>query len=153
MSKTLRFKKCLSVAGTLAAWCLGVIFLVAGIGKLGSHDDFTLAIWQFDLISWEASAIAAYMLPWGELAAGVLLFMKRLRGIALPIALALLVIFTGALVTALVRGLDISCGCFGASAPDAGIGAAIVRNMVLIALVLVSWMEYKQHRSKIATSL
>ena len=57
------------------------------------------------------------VLPWLELCSGVLLVTGLWLRASAGIATALFGVFTLAVLSALLRGLDISCGCFGTSSP------------------------------------
>jgi putative oxidoreductase len=71
-------------------------------------------------------------MPWLELICGVLIIVGLLlRGSAVIIGLMLL-IFIVALSSALVRGLDISCGCFSVSDEHGVAVDLLVRDIFLL---------------------
>lgn len=94
---------------------LGIIFLYAGIEKIIAPREFAVAIYNYRLLpDWPVNMLAV-ILPWLELSvAACLISGIYVRGAALLSAL-LFLIFAVALATNLIRGLDISCGCFGGS--------------------------------------
>lgn len=94
---------------------LGIIFLYAGVEKIIAPREFAVAIYNYRLLPDQAINPLALILPWLEvfLAAGLIAGIY-VRGASLISAL-LLMIFALALTVNLVRGLDISCGCFGAA--------------------------------------
>ncbi len=98
----------LAVAGLLAA---------AGGMKLGDPEAFALAIANYHLLPRQALQPLAYLLPLLELAAAGALFQRPLRGAGWRLSCGLFATFSLAVGLALVRGLDISCGCFGGSSP------------------------------------
>jgi uncharacterized membrane protein YphA (DoxX/SURF4 family) len=106
------------VARVIALICrlaLGIIFLYAGIEKIIAPQEFAVAVYNYRLLpDWSINMVAV-ILPWLEafLAAGLITGIY-VRGSALLSSLLFLV-FAIALTTSLVRGLDISCGCFGGS--------------------------------------
>ncbi|MEN6331744.1 MAG: MauE/DoxX family redox-associated membrane protein [Smithella sp.] len=92
---------------------LGVLFLYAGVGKIISPQEFAVAIYNYQLLPDGAINLLAVVLPWLEiLLAAALIAGIYVRGASLLSALLFLV-FATALSINLVRGLDISCGCFG----------------------------------------
>jgi uncharacterized membrane protein YphA (DoxX/SURF4 family) len=91
---------------------LGLTFVFASIDKISDPSTFAKAITNYKLISGSLSLIVATVLPWVELLCGLaVLSGMYLRGGAFLLFL-LLSAFTLAVITGLIRGLDISCGCF-----------------------------------------
>ncbi len=91
---------------------LGLTFIAASIDKIAEPTLFAKAIANYKLITGWPILLAATFLPWVELLCGLLVVAGLyLRGSSLLLC-ALLSAFTVAVVTGLVRGLDISCGCF-----------------------------------------
>ena len=62
----------------------------------------------------------AITLPWIEIVAGVLLVIGLWARAAAFMCVGMNVVFIIAIISALRRGLDISCGCFGGGAEAAG---------------------------------
>jgi len=94
---------------------LSIIFFYAGIEKIINPGDFAVAIYNYQLLPDCAINLSAIFLPWLEVfIAASLVAGIYTRGAALISALLFLT-FATALTINLVRGLDISCGCFGAS--------------------------------------
>jgi uncharacterized membrane protein YphA (DoxX/SURF4 family) len=90
---------------------VGLLFIFASIDKIANPEAFAASIANYKLMSPFLTTASATVLPWIELLAGfALLFGIFHRGGAFILAV-LLVIFTAAIVSALIRGLDISCGC------------------------------------------
>ena len=94
---------------------LAIIFFYAGIEKIIDPGDFALAIYNYQLLPDGTINLLAIFLPWLEvLIAASLITGICIRGAALISALLFLT-FATALTINLVRGLNLSCGCFGAS--------------------------------------
>lgn len=92
---------------------LAIIFFYAGIEKIINPRDFAIAIYNYQLLPDCTINLLAIFLPWLEvLIAASLIIDIYTRGASLLSAL-LFLIFATALTINLVRGLDISCGCFG----------------------------------------
>ncbi|MEN6621874.1 MAG: MauE/DoxX family redox-associated membrane protein [Smithella sp.] len=92
---------------------LGAIFLYAGIEKIIAPREFAVAIYNYQILPNTVINSVALVLPWLEviLAAGLIAGIY-VRGASLLSAMLFLV-FATALTINLIRGLDISCGCFG----------------------------------------
>jgi len=101
-----------STAITFLRIVLGLVFVFASINKLADPGAFAEAIGSYRIIAGTAALLVATVLPWIELLTGFgLLFGLFVRGSAL-LAMIMLFGFTLAVLSALWRGLDISCGCF-----------------------------------------
>lgn len=117
---------------------VGGIFLYAGLVKLRDPVAFAGSISAYRILPYFANFVLAAVLPWLEIICGALLVAgMRFRG-ATAVLLLLNFLFIGALVSVLVRGLDIDCGCFrqggGATSPWVALGRDI---LLMGALLLV----------------
>ena len=92
---------------------LSAVFVYAGVLKLRDADATLVAVFQYKLLSWEASGVFATALPFLEITAGLALWIPRLRLGACALCTGLNLMFIAALASAVVRNLDVSCGCFG----------------------------------------
>jgi putative oxidoreductase len=102
------------VALLLIRLLVGGVFLYAGALKAVETQDFARDIRHYSIIPWsDAILLLAVYLPWLEIFAGLAVIFRRLYLGALIAIVGMTIIFTGALTSAWVRGLDISCGCFG----------------------------------------
>jgi uncharacterized membrane protein YphA (DoxX/SURF4 family) len=112
---------------------LGALFMVAGVAKLVDPTQFATEIANYRLLPQLAPWLAV-VLPATEIVAGVVLAVAPLawrRGAALLVG-GLLVAFTVAVSGALLRGIDIDCGCFGSgSGPITWL--TLARNLALLA--------------------
>jgi uncharacterized membrane protein YphA (DoxX/SURF4 family) len=91
---------------------VGLAFVVASIEKIADPAAFGASIANYRILPDSMVLIPATFLPWLELLCGFcLLFGLMVRGSGLLIA-SMLLVFTAALLYAMARGLDISCGCF-----------------------------------------
>lgn len=117
---------------------LGLVFIIASIEKMADPAAFATSIGYYKLISHDIALIVATFLPWIELLCGMgLLFGVYLRGSSL-LAFLMLVVFTGGVLSALARGLDISCGCFTQDPAVGKIGVMkVVENSLLIVLSII----------------
>lgn len=103
----------------LLAFCrvaIGLVFAISSLSKARTIAQFSQAIFDFHLLSRRLSSLAASLFLCGELA--VVLLMAIGGALLLPgfiLAILLLLIFCAALASVLIRNLNASCNCFGAS--------------------------------------
>ncbi len=91
---------------------LGVIFLLACWHKILEPSAFALDIATYQILPLGLVNLLAIVLPWVELAAGLMLVLGfRTRAAALLVA-GMMTMFTVAIASAVAKGLDMSCGCF-----------------------------------------
>jgi len=92
---------------------LGVVFVVAAIDKIVAPDAFAESVYAYGLVPYAMINLFALIIPWLELVCGVFLVAGvRLRSCASLVSM-LLLFFIIAIIIALVRNLNIDCGCFG----------------------------------------
>jgi hypothetical protein len=127
----------------LLSWVLpgivGMIFLWAGISKLMDVSKFATDIYHYKLLPMGAARLLAVILPWWECALGIALgipFSSWQRSSIFG-AIGLLGIFSLALLAAGLRGLDISCGCFGTNNLHS-IGQALWLDGLMLGGLIVS---------------
>ncbi|HJY62920.1 MAG TPA: MauE/DoxX family redox-associated membrane protein [Ignavibacteria bacterium] len=96
----------------IARIVLGAIFVYASFDKMANPQDFLKVIENYKILPVQLANPLAIFLPWLELITGLLLIVGKWEKGALLIYNVLMVIFVIALSQALIRGLDISCGCF-----------------------------------------
>lgn len=95
-----------------ARWYLGALFVLASWHKIAVPHDFAIDVATYAILPLSLVNPVAIVLPWVELAAGLMLLLgARVRAGSLLVA-AMMVVFLAALGIALARGLDMSCGCF-----------------------------------------
>lgn len=92
---------------------LGFVFIYAGAEKISNPDNFALAISNYRLLPISSLNIFAITLPWIEIITGIFLVFGISVKENSAIILAMLLVFTLAIIISLLRGLSIECGCFG----------------------------------------
>ena len=92
---------------------VGGVFIYAGGLKMLDPVQLANDIDNYKILPWTPGVGLAFYLPWLEILCGLALIFRFLYRGALSILIALVVIFIGATIAAKVRGLDITCGCFG----------------------------------------
>ena len=132
-------------------------FILAALPKIQDPAAFATSVEGYRLVTGNLTVWIALALPWLELVAGFGLLIPQIRrGSALVITL-LLVAFILLHASAWARGLDISCGCFGADksnkAPD--YLWLILRNICLLVACTCVMIRDWQHgilREDVSTS-
>lgn len=131
---------------------LGVVFVYASYDKILHPQQFSLAVFQYQLLPDGLVNLVALALPWLELLIGLLLIIGMWMPGAALTAFSLLSAFIIILVINRIRGLDVHCGCFSTEATTGTAGIqTIVRDVVflLISLViLVAALSPKKGRAK-----
>jgi len=127
----------------IARLVLGGLFIFAGTAKIYDPGTFAVELDRYQLIPWKICVTIAYYLPWVEFLAGLSLFLKSFERGALLLITLLLSVFTLALASAMVRGLNIDCGCFGNAFASTGTILPILRNLVLLLFTGILWTKYR----------
>src|SRR5436190_18109152 len=92
---------------------VGGVFIYAGAIKVLDPVQFANDIDNYKILPWTIGVGLAFYLPWLEIFSGLALILRRLYLGGLSILTALISVFLVATIAAKVRGLDITCGCFG----------------------------------------
>jgi uncharacterized membrane protein YphA (DoxX/SURF4 family) len=119
-----------------ARWYLGGLFVSACLHKIAQPGSFALDVATYDILPLWMVNLTAITLPWVELAAGIMLLLgARVRPAAVLVT-GMMAVFIGALMVALARGLDMSCGCFASqgAAEDPISWLTVVRDSVWLGL-------------------
>ena len=129
----------IAIVGLGARIVVGALFVVAGVLKLGAGAAFVEEIANYQLASGLAG-LMAIALPSVEVLVGVVLAVgpRAWCRAGMLAAALLLVAFTAAMASALARGIDLRCGCFGSESATVS-GWTIARNVGLLALVGAAW--------------
>ncbi len=101
------------VVGTVARLGLAAVFLVSGVLKAIDPDGTYVAVRAYDVLPKAAVAVVAGVLPWLEIALGLLLLAGLATRAVAVAGAGLLVVFVAGVTQAWARGLSIDCGCFG----------------------------------------
>lgn len=121
---------------------VGGVFIFAAVLKLKDPQAFAGSVRAFELLPASADHLRhliTFAVPWCELLTGVLLVVGLWTRAAAALLACLLVVFIVGLSSILMRGMTVSCTCFGdfeipCKSP---VGAChIIRNSVLLAATL-----------------
>ncbi len=113
MSNT--FTRLRLIAERGAGLALAVVLLRSAAVHAGNPYYFLSSVYSYQIIGTEAGVYAAATLPAVQIALAVCLFFRWWARGAYVASAVLFAGFTVVQASALNRGLDISCGCFGAA--------------------------------------
>jgi len=100
------------------AFALAALFIYAGAEKISEPLQFADTIAAFAILPAVAINLLAAGLPIFEVGSGLLLLVPRIRRIGALAVVLISMVFFSALLSALVRGLVLDCGCFGTGPPS-----------------------------------
>jgi putative oxidoreductase len=115
---------------------VGGIFIYAGAIKALDPIRFASDIDNYKILPWFISVRLAFYLPWLEILCGVALITRRFYLGGLSILATLISAFVIATVAAKVRGLDITCGCFGHASKNWNFSTHLGLDLVLFGFVI-----------------
>ena len=128
------------------AFIVAGIFIYAGALKALDPVQFASDIDNYKMLPWPVSVALAFYLPWLEIFCALgLVFRFFYRG-ALSILSASIVVFTLATIAAKVRGLDITCGCFGHASQHWSFPSHLATNLAILAALLALFFAHVRKR-------
>ncbi len=141
-----RWRQLLPWLGTGARLILGGVWLAAGAAKVGDLAASGRAVAAYRLLPYESATVAGAVLPFVEIAIGVLLIVGLATRVAAIAAGLLLLAYLGGVTSVWVRGLRIDCGCFGGGGDLTGeqrpqYAGEIVRDIALF--VMAALLTYR----------
>ena len=113
------------------------IFIYAGVLKVLDPVQFANDIDNYKILPWPISVALAFYLPWLEIFCGLALVVRLFYRGALSILTVLILVFTLATTAAKIRGLDITCGCFGHASQHWSFPAHLATNLAILTALLV----------------
>jgi len=115
---------------------LGGIFIVAGASKIGHGAEFAAQIAGFRILPQLVIAPMALALPFLEVLLGGYLILGLFTRAAGWIAVLLLALFDAAIASAVIRGMTVSCGCFGPNDTTVTTWAEVARDAFFVLLAV-----------------
>ena len=114
---------------------LGGLFIIASLDKIADPAAFATSILNYKIVGPTLAMIIATILPSLELLCGLSLILGLYPRTSALLITLMLVGFTILIISALLRGLDISCGCFTQDPNASKIGyTKILENVGMIML-------------------
>lgn len=116
---------------------IGLVFVVAGIAKIGHATEFAAQIAGFRLLPQPVIAPLALALPFLEVLLGGYLVVGLFTRASAWTAALLFALFDAAIASAVVRGMTVSCGCFGPNDTTVTTWPEVARDAVLVVIAIV----------------
>src|SRR6266699_2909600 len=127
---------------------IAAIFIYAGVLKALDPVQLAHDIDHYKILPWAVGVGLAFYLPWLEISCGLALIFRLFYRGALWILAVLVVVFLVATIAAKVRGLDITCGCFGHASQHWNFSAHLALDLVLlVALIILLLRSGRDFRS------
>jgi putative oxidoreductase len=125
---------------------VGGVFVYAGVLKILDPVQFANDIDNYKTLPWFVSVRLALYLPWLEILCGLAVIFRFFYRGGLSILTALIAVFIGATVVAKMRGLDITCGCFGHASKNWNFSTHLILDLLILlaALALFSRVRHDQ---------
>ena len=117
---------------------IGGLFLAACFHKILNPMNFALDIATYQMTPLFLINIMAVTMPWIELFVGIMLISGFKVKPATLLALGMMLMFTIAKTSVVLRGMDMSCGCFASSSMDSDpiTWKSVTENFVYIILLI-----------------
>jgi len=119
---------------------LALYFVISGLDKISDLTGFAQSIENYKIMPLYVVNIIAIVVPWIEVIAGGLLLLGIYIKENSTIIFSLLIVFTLAVISAVLRNLDINCGCQGT---NGGQKVGILKIIENIALIIVAFLSIK----------
>ena len=117
------------------------IFIYAGAIKALDPVQFASDIDNYKILPWPVSVALAFYVPWLEIFCGFALITRLLYRGVLSLLTVLILVFTLATIAAKIRGLDITCGCFGHASQHWSFPAHLATNLAILAALVLLWVS------------
>ena len=129
----------------IAEFIVGGIFIYAGVIKALDPIRFASDIDNYKILPWTIGVRLAIYLPWLEILCGLALIARRLYLGGLSILTVVISIFIVATIAAKIRGLDITCGCFGHASKNWSFTTHLALDLVLLGALLLLVHSSSRH--------
>jgi uncharacterized membrane protein YphA (DoxX/SURF4 family) len=133
---------------------IAAIFIYAGVLKALDPVQLAHDIDHYKTLPWAVGVGLAFYLPWLEIFCGLALIFRLFYRGALAILTALVVVFLVATIAAKVRGLDITCGCFGHASQNWSFPTHLALDLaILVALAALCYSSVARARANASPTL
>lgn len=129
--------KPIELARWVARLAVAGVFVLAAVPKLLDPASFAEAIDNYRMMPPTWTGPLATVLPPIELVAALAIVLGPHRRGAALVAAGMLAVFALGIGQALLRDINIDCGCFGNAAQSEASWLSVVRNATLMALALL----------------
>ena len=119
---------------------LALVFIVSGLDKIADLSTFAQSIENYKILPISIVNFIAIFIPWLELVAGAFLLLGIYIKENSVIIITLLTVFTLGIISAILRNLDIDCGCQGTFD---GQKVGLLKIIENVALIVVAYLSIK----------
>ena len=130
-----------NVLWRIVALIIGGIFIYAGVIKALDPIAFANDIDNYKILPWPLAVRLAFYLPWLEMLCGLALILRFFCRGGLFILTGLTFVFIAASVIAKVRGLDITCGCFGHASKNWSFSGHLALDIAILIALIALWIS------------
>ena len=116
---------------------LGGLFVVAGAMKALDMRTFVDVVQAYRIAPHVMIVPVAFVVPWVEIVLGAALLLGFWLRSSAVLSAGLLIAFMVGLGVNILRGADMSCGCFGPYFADVSLEGALLRNVVFLGCAAV----------------
>ena len=114
------------------------MFIYASLEKILQPEEFAKQVGYYKALPFGLENLLAILLPWTELIVGICLLAGLLVDGAALLSIIMNLVFILAISQAMIRGIDITCGCFKVSADSEKLGLhTIIRDIIFLIMSFV----------------
>ncbi len=124
---------------------LGVMFIYASWDKIAYPAEFAKQVGYYQVLPFGLENIMAIVLPWMELITGLCILGGLLVDGAVVISMVMMLVFILAVSQAMLRGIDITCGCFKLSTDSEKLGLDIIIRDIVFFIMSFVVLNRRQH--------
>jgi hypothetical protein len=111
------------------------MFIYASLDKIAHPEEFAKQIGYYKALPFGLENVLAIVLPWTELIVGICLIAGLLVDGATLLSIIMMLVFILAISQAILRGIDITCGCFKVSTDSDKLGLdTIIRDIIFLVM-------------------
>ena len=129
---------------------IGLIFIIAGMEKIIAPEEFAISISNYKILPDFSLNIFAIIIPWIEVVTGLFMMFNIQSKENSFIVLNLYILFTVMIIIAVLRGLDIDCGCFGTNDGQQVGLIKIIENLLQILIVFNIFRNSNKSKNNIS---
>ena len=119
---------------------LGCLFIYGSLPKIRQPYDFLSSVYSYELVGPKLGMFVAMTLPWLEILVGICLIGGVFISGAFLVSAGMATMFAFVIGSALYHGLEISCGCFGASSTEIVNYSTLIRACVILLFSVVGYI-------------
>jgi putative oxidoreductase len=134
--------------GWLGRVVVAGVFVYAGVHKLLDPAAFAQDIANYQAFPWWTWNLAAATIPMIEILAGLAVLIGFKRRAGTIVLGSLTVAFLGLILSVIVRGIDLNCGCFGDAVEASTVGwPLVVRDLGLLVAIVAAYIPAEPVRA------